>query len=475
MQKKIIVAALAVALALPAAAMADSATDLIGVLVKKGVLTKEEGELLMKGRVVEKEAAAEKQAAVEKEVAVVKQAVAEKQTGGESIISAGEHFKIYGVADASVDITDTGNTSAGVSGVKAKKISSNTSLIGFKGEEVLYDGLKGIWQIESEIDLDGTTATGASANTLGFATRNTFIGLKSDSWGSLILGRHDTPYKTSDRRLDLFGNHIADNRALMGGGIGRGSGDLKGFDKRATDTVVYNSPAMNGFKVMAAYVAGAENATAAADVKGDIWSLAGTYDVAPFYGVLAYQRNNYGTTATGTVAAATLATANGVSPNTSERAWKLGGGYKVDQFAVSAIYEKTDDNFGGGTGAATASNLACTSGVAVAAGGSCYGHKAFYVAGQYNITSNDAVKLAYTKADNLRNGNLANSGARHVSVGYDHKLSKRTNVYATYTKLNNDSSAQYDLKGEGAATGNVLAKGAGASPSAVSLGVMHTF
>lgn len=472
MQKKIIVAALAVALTMPAVAMADSATDLIAVLIKKGVLTKEEGELLMKGRVVEKEAAAEKQASVEKEVAVVKQAVAEKQISGESIISAGESFKIYGVADVSLDMTDTGNTSAGVSGTKSKKISSNTSLIGFKGEEVLYDGLKGIWQIESEIDLDGTTATGASANTLGFATRNTFVGLKSDSMGSLILGRHDTPYKTSDRRLDLFGNHVADNRALMGGGIGEGSGDLKGFDKRATDTVVYNSPVMSGFKVMAAYVAGAENATTAADVKGNIWSLAGTYDVAPFYGVMAYQRNSYGTAATGTVAAATLATANGVSPNTSERAWKLGGGYKADQFAINAIYEKTDDNFGGGTGAGTASNGACTG---VAAGGSCYGHKAFYVAGQYNITSNDAVKLAYTKADNLQNGNLANSGARHVSVGYDHKLSKRTNLYATYTKLNNDSSAQYDLKGEGAATGNVLSKGAGASPSAVSLGMMHTF
>lgn len=467
MQKKIIVAALAVVLTMPAVAMADSATDLIAVLIKKGVLTKEEGELLMKGRVVEKEAAAEKQASVEKEVAVVKQAVAEKQISGESIISAGESFKIYGVVDASLDITDTGNTPAGASGAKTKKISSNTSLIGFKGEEVLYDGLKGIWQIESEIDLDGTTATGASANTLGFATRNTFVGLKSDSMGSLILGRHDTPYKTSDRRLDLFGNHVADNRALMGGGIGEGSGDLKGFDKRATDTVVYNSPVMSGFKVMAAYVAGAENATAAADVKGNIWSLAGTYDVAPFYGALAYQRNSYGTAATGTVAAA-----NGATAGTSERAWKLGGGYKVDQFAVNAIYEETDDNFGSAGVAGGAVNGACTG---VAAGGSCYGHKAFYVAGQYNITTNDAVKLAYTKAGNLQNGNLANSGARHVSIGYDHKLSKRTNLYATYTKLNNDRSAQYDLKGEGAATGNVLSKGAGANPSAVSLGVMHTF
>lgn len=476
MQKKIIVIALAAAFAMPVPAMADSATDLIAVLIKKGLLTKEEGDLLLKGRIVEKEAAEEKVAAVEKQVAEVRQEVAEKGKGGD--IKPFANVTIYGVADASIDMTDTGNSKiTGKSGAKVNKISSNTSLIGFKGEEVLKDGLKAIWQIESEIDLDGTTAAGASANTLGFATRNTFVGLKSDTWGSLIAGRHDTPYKTSDRRLDLFGNHVADNRALMGGGIGRGSGDAKGFDKRATDTLLYNSPVMGGFKVLAAYVSGSENATLSTQSKGDIWSLAGTYDVAPFYGVMAYQRNSYGS-ATGVV----VGGANGASPSTSEKAFKLGGGYKTDLFAINAIYEKTDDNFGGRANAGTASTAACTG---VAAGGSCYGHKAFYLAGLFNITPNDAIKLAYTKVDNLQNGNLANSGARHVSLGYDHKLSKRTNVYAYFTKLNNDSAAQYDLKGEGAATGNVLAnsdgnaagtgKGTGASPSALSLGVMHTF
>lgn len=374
---------------------------------------------------------------------------------------------IYGVADVSFDMTNNGDNGA-TTGARANKVSSNTSLLGFKGEEDIGDGLKAVWQIESEIDLDGTTAAGTSANNnVGVASRNTFAGLKSNSFGSLILGRHDTPYKTSDRRLDLFGNHIADNRALMGGGIGRGSADAKGFDKRATDTVVYNSPAMNGFKVAVGYVAGAENAANSTQSKGSIWSLAGTYDVAPFYGVLAYQRNEYGTAAIGTVL-----TANGASANTRETAWKLGGGYKVDQFAVNAIYEKTNDNFGGGTGAVAALNGACTG---VVAGGSCYGHKAFHVAGQYNITPNDALKLAYTKTGNLQDGNLANTGAKHVSAGYDHKMSKRTNLYVTYTKLNNDAKIDYSLNGEGAATGNVTALAKGASPSAFSLGMMHTF
>lgn len=60
MQKKIIVAAIAAALAFPAVAMADSATDLVNVLIKKGVLTREEGDLLIKSRTGEKEVVAEK-------------------------------------------------------------------------------------------------------------------------------------------------------------------------------------------------------------------------------------------------------------------------------------------------------------------------------------------------------------------------------------------------------------------------------
>ena len=377
------------------------------------------------------------------------------------------NVNIYGTADVSVDTLSNGDIPGGSSGTRVTRVSSNTSKLGFKGEEDLGDGLKAIWQVESEIDMDGTAANGTAANTL-LGSRNTFGGLRNDTWGSLILGRYDTPYKTSDRRLDLFGDHVADNRALMGGGMGKGSADAKGFDKRATDTVVYNSPVINGFKATVGYVACAENATTTNLSKGSIWSLAGTADVAPFYGVLAYQENKYGTAGTGVVAVITGASANGASVDTKERAWKLGGGYKVDQFAINAVFEQTHDDFGGGPTA----NATC---VGLAAGSSCFGHRAFYISGQYNITQNDAVKLAYTRADNLQDGNAVDTGAKHVSVGYDHMMSKRTKLYATYTKLTNDANAQYSLNGEGASTANVSALGKGVSPSAFSIGMLHTF
>lgn len=368
---------------------------------------------------------------------------------------------IYGAADVSFDMANTGTATGKAGGTTVNKVSSSSSRLGFKGDEDLGDGLKAIWQIESEVDLDGTDSKGNPAGS-ALGNRNTFGGLKNDNWGSLILGRHDTPYKTSDRRLDLFYDHVADNRALMAGGKGKSSADSLGFAKRATDTAIYNSPIMNGFKAAIGYVAGAEMA-AVSGPKGSIWSLAGTYDAAPFFGSLAYQKNDYGAAGTGVVAAA-----NGASPNTSERAWKLGGGYKVDQFAVNAVYEKTDDNFGG----PAATNAFCKT---AAAGASCYGHNAVYISGQYNITPNDAVKLAYTRSTDLRDGNAAGTGAKHTSVGYDHIMSKRTKFYVTYTRLNNDANAQYSLNGEAQATGDVIAQGPGASPSSLYFGMMHTF
>jgi predicted porin len=98
------------------------------------------------------------------------------------------------------------------------------------------------------------------------------------------------------------------------------------------------------------------------------------------------------------------------------------------------------------------------------------GHNAYYLAGKYNVSANDAIKLAYTKAGA---NSVVNTDANQVSVGYDHSLSKRTTVYAMYTKLTNGSAGVYALSTNG--TGAPTAGGVGSAPSAISLGLKHTF
>lgn len=360
---------------------------------------------------------------------------------------------VYGVADASLDNVKNGGTAASATSVTENKVSSNVSRLGLKGSEDLGGGLKAIWQIETAITLDGrNNATGnPSADTL--ATRNTFVGLAGDAWGSLTLGRNDTPYKTSTRALDVFYDHIADNRSLMGISSSKiaGLAGAAAFDGRFTDTVRYDSPSFSGFKVAGSYTLSAEgNNNPAANSKGRAVSLSGNYETGPFSAAAAYQKHNLGSTA-----GAIPAMGAGL---TSERAWKLGAGYKVSQFAVNGVYEKTTDNLGVNGG----------------------GHKAFYLAGAFNATANDAIKLAYTKAKQTGDGSQANSGAKQWALGVDHNMSKRTTVYAMYTKLDNDGNtttggATYRLFNDGVTGASGAAPAQGGDPSAFSFGMKHVF
>ena len=356
---------------------------------------------------------------------------------------------LYGVVDASVDITDSGDASGATtssSGQRTTKISSNVSRIGFKGTEDLGDGLKAIFQLETAFNADGTVFANNNS-------RNTFVGLEADSWGRVLLGQYDTPYKTSTRSWDLFIDHLADNRNLMG--RSRASGIA--FDGRPANTVRYDSIDFSGFKFAAAYVAGAEAATVSGSSKGSAWSLSGLYTINTEWNLIAaYEKHDFGTGGTGSLAAV-----GPVLKDQSEKAWKLGTSYKSGPWRANLVYEKVTDDFS-----------------AAAAHGD---HKAWTLAGGYTVGSNE-FKAAYTKADEYEG--TSSTGAKQWALGVDHIMSKRTKLYAEYVKLSNDSGAAFGL-GAGAggnATGttaaNLAATGApitAGDPSAWQFGIKHSF
>lgn len=394
---------------------------------------------------------------------------------------ADSNVVVYGVANVSVDVTSTGSNTAATPSFSSNKVSSNTSRLGVKGNEDLGNGLTAVWQVESLISIDGGSNGAAAAPTNGLATRNTFAGLNG-GFGTVLLGRHDTPYKMATRGYDLFGDTIADNRAVMGGGLntlvapatnggvgtlnlttgvvnaaGNSTGAAASFDGRQTDVLAYVTPNLGGFTGIVAHVFGAEGQTLATQSKGSAWSLAGMYGNGPFSLNLAYEVHDLGG-APGALGAPALA-----GTSLKESAWKLGAGYKADMFEVNAVYEKTKDNFGAL--------------VALPANSDVFGHHAYYLSGRVNVSSNDAIKLAYGKSGNLANGGTAliNSGAAQTSVGYDHSFTKRTTVYALYTQLSNQANATYALGNAGIGNGSVFLNGAGSKPSAFSLGVKHSF
>ncbi len=347
---------------------------------------------------------------------------------------------LYGQANLSVDMVNDG---AVTNSSSVNQLNSNTSRLGLKGSEDLGGGNSFMYQMEGKVNMD-------KGNAFAF-DRDTFVGLKNDSMGTLVLGQHDTPYKMATRKLDLFGDGIADNRGnqssstnTAGAASYFSAGTMMGggHDARLGNLIAYVSPSFSGVTVIAATMFGAETSAQGAGpalTKGSGTSLSGTYEQGPIYAALAYQTVTFGSNGTGDLAANdTIGKAFGAAPSDKGTAFKLGGSYSMDQFAVNLVYERLSATFNAG-GDSSSTNI--------------------YVAGKFNVSSTDAAKLAYTKRGTVTiTGVDQLNDATQISVGYDHAMSKTTTVYALYSKL----------------TQNVAGV-AGAAPTVLSLGMKHSF
>lgn len=276
--------------------------------------------------------------------------------------AATSNVDIYGKLHASVNFVD--DQANGVSDVG---ISSNASRIGFKGSEDLGGGLAAIWQIESGVNMD--EANGSWAN------RNTFVGLKSDAMGTLMLGNYDTPLKLIGRNIDLFGDTLADSRNVTAG--------LS--DTRGRSSVTYMSPSFSGLAFAAQYSNSNDSSTFGDATDDSFWSLNGTYTNGPLFVGLGYSDGD-------------ALEAAGV-----DKEWRLAAGYSFGNFKVVGQYDKSKSEFSNDD------------------------YKAWLLGGAYTM-GNVVLKANYMdgEADGF-NGDI-----NQWTIGADYNLSKRTTVYALY-------------------------------------------
>ena len=89
---------------------------------------------------------------------------------------------------------------------------NNASRIGVKGSYDLSSSLKLSFQIEEEIDPTDLRADGDKV----FKERNTFIAISGD-FGKLYTGTHDTAFKQSQLKVDLFNDTRADIKYILRG------------------------------------------------------------------------------------------------------------------------------------------------------------------------------------------------------------------------------------------------------------------
>lgn len=156
---------------------------------------------------------------------------------------------LYGELNVSYDWNDSENNGW----------QNYVSRLGIKGKIGLSENLSVIYQVEQKVDI---VHGGTQINDL-LSTRNTFIGI-SGSFGKLMFGAHDSPFKKSQGKVDLFNNQAGDISALFSGEI------------RAKDSLFYHSAGMKGWQVQAMYIPSDSNF-------GSSQSVALTYDAGDWF------------------------------------------------------------------------------------------------------------------------------------------------------------------------------------------------
>ena len=116
-------------------------------------------------------------------------------TMGASAYQIGENndfnVEVYGVAAISAVDYNVGGNDNGSEG-KQGTVVENESRIGFRAGKEMIDGLTAFMQIESGyVGMTDWGHGGTHGGVLGF--RDTFVGLKGDSWGQVRMGRVLTP------------------------------------------------------------------------------------------------------------------------------------------------------------------------------------------------------------------------------------------------------------------------------------------
>ncbi|MCW8997178.1 MAG: porin, partial [Kangiellaceae bacterium] len=122
------------------------------------------------------------------------------------------------------------------------EVNSNASRFGIKGKGKA-GSLEAFYQLEWEVDL----ADNSKSSDDHIKARNQIVGLRG-SFGEVFAGRHDTPTKKLQKKVDLFGDLQGDIKHSMNG------------EKRADNIIQYTTPKFaGGLKLKFALLPGEES------------------------------------------------------------------------------------------------------------------------------------------------------------------------------------------------------------------------
>jgi predicted porin len=310
------------------------------------------------------------------------------------------------------------------------------------------------FQLESAAPID----VGGGA----LASRNSAVGLQG-GFGTVFLGRWDTPLKTATVATDAWGDlNIASIQAVMN--------DQRNFHLRTNNTVGYWSPNIQGFQGKVHYVAPESKTTGTGAVTPIIYSLSATYTAGPFYAGYAYEVHKDRTGTEPPVAAATCVPAgyntagliavtvpaSGSCAGYTEKEHAIFGSAVVGPLKLTALYEEIRKN------SPIIANIPKQKSYLVSA---TYTVGMGALVAQY-MQAKDAFAPAALAANNPTHNKVQN-----FSVGYQYNFSKRTQGHLLYTETFNN----YGTAGNFGFVNQLTGLTSGQDVKGVSVGIRHLF
>lgn len=337
---------------------------------------------------------------------------------------AADNVTVYGVMGVNYTSSTVGNFSQ----TQLKTGGHSGSRLGFKGTEDLGGGMKALFVLETALAIDNGAGTGAAAlatvdgTTMG--DRQAFVGLSSNM-GTLTFGRQYNLNFDLAASIDSLG--AADWTTAFYG--------VQHAGVRENNSALYVSPTFGGgFTVKGMYFLG-EGTTDVTKAHGDGQALSLRYSNGPIYVGLGYTKEK-------DRAGAFLGDDNYTS---------LVGSYDFGVAKVSLGWQRFK-NFSSVTGL-TDSTRGTTAGISAPVGAS------------------GTFALQYGKSD----VEAANSDVSGWGVQYNHRLSKRTDVYVAYARANTDAAFAGGAQVSALAGTGVNAPVAGDDSRVTVVGLRHTF
>jgi predicted porin len=336
-------------------------------------------------------------------------------------------------------------------------VDTQNSYIGFRGQRAFgATGLKGIWQVEQSVGLDGEGDV--------WSNRNSFVGLGHKLWGTIKLGNMDTIYKEYGDTFGMFGissgNFVSASNVLSHIGIGN-SGTAR-FHERRADSIQYETGEFGGFQAGIQYGPDEDKGNPGRTINANLLSYGVKWDSERFYVSVHQERHNDFFGASNNIPDATVAnpTGAGTAARSEDTATRLSGEFRFfgsQRIVADVAFLEYKES-----GQVGAGRFAKYEKVNWAIGWDG-GFGPWRVAVQY---------LMADKGDCERTGGVVCSTegleATMITAGVRYRFDRQTFVYFIAALLENDPSARMDNWANGSPN-------RGADPEQFAIGISYSF